>query len=126
MKEDLKLNNLKLNNKAWHETYLKMIGTTSTITLLISMSSLLIYLFLIQIRGHDLIQLIIISFSFISFFILIAQTLRSMYKIYHVPLISNCPQTYQKIIMLCSNFSLALIILASYFMSLNQMLKTIY
>ncbi|QIO05532.1 hypothetical protein [Acinetobacter shaoyimingii] len=118
--------NLKLNNQAWHETYLKMIGTTSTITLLISMSSVLIYLLLRQIHGHDLIQLMIISFSFISFFILIAQTLRSMYKIYHVPLILNCPQTYQKIIMFCSNFSLALIILASYFISLNQMLKTIY
>ena len=116
---------VKLSRKEWHETYLKMLGITSTLSLLISMSSFLIYIFLNQIHSSNLFQLSIISFSFISFFILIAQALRSIYQIYHLPLILNCPQTYQKIILFCSSFSMALIVLGSYFINLHNLLKTI-
>lgn len=115
----------KLSTREWHETYLKMIGTTSTITLLISMSSFLIYLLLNQIQQHNGIQLLIISFSVISFFILIAQTIRSMYHLYHLPLITNCPQTYQKMILFCSSFSMSLIILGSYVISLSKMIQAL-
>ena len=114
---------LKLNRKEWHETFLRMVGSTSLITLIISMSSLIIYYFLSHLSQSFFIQNILISFSFISLFILTAQTLRSMYHLYHLPLMNNCPQSYQKIIFFCSSFSMGLIIVSSLIMSISKTLQ---
>lgn len=115
-----------LNRKEWHETFLRMVSSTSLITLIISMSSLIIYIMLSQISRYFLVQNIIISFSFISLFILTMQTLRSMYHIYYLPLMNSCTQNYQKIIFFCSSFSMALIVISSFSLSLTKMLKDYY
>ncbi|CEI54268.1 hypothetical protein [Acinetobacter bereziniae] len=54
------------------------------------------------------------------------QTLRSMYHVYYLPLMNSCAHTYQKLIFFCSSFSIALIVLSSFFFNFTQMLKTYY
>ena len=115
-----------LNRQEWHETFLKMVASTSMITFVISMSSLIIYILLSHIGQSFLMQNLLISFSFISLFILTMQTLRSMYHVYHLPLMNSCRQNYQKIIFFCSSFSMALIILSSFFLSFSKMLNDYY
>lgn len=115
-----------LTRTEWHETFLKMVASTSMITLIITMSCLIIYILLSQISSSFLMQNLLISFSFISLFILTMQTLRSMYHVYHLPLIDSCRQNYQKIIFFCSSFSMALIILSSFLLSFSKMLKDYY
>jgi uncharacterized membrane protein len=80
---------IRLNRKEWHETFLKMVASASMITFIIYMSCLIIYILLSQIK-YNLIQNIVISFSFISLFILTMQTLRSMYQVYYLPLMNSC------------------------------------
>lgn len=115
-----------LTRKEWHETFLKMVGSTSMITLVITMSCLIIYILLSQISTSFLMQNLLISFSFISLFILTMQTLRSMYHVYHLPLMNSCMQNYQKIIFFCSSFSMALIILSSFLLSFSKMVQDYY
>lgn len=115
-----------LTRKEWHETFLKMVGSTSMITLVITMSCLIIYILLSQISASFLMQNLLISFSFISLFILTMQTLRSMYHVYHLPLMNSCMQNYQKIIFFCSSFSMALIILSSFLLSFSKMVQDYY
>ena len=115
-----------LKRKEWHETFLKMVSSVSMITFVISMSCLIIYVLLSEINQYFIIQNIVISFSFISLFILIMQTLRSMYHVYYLPLMNSCTQTYQKIIFLCSSFSMVLIIMSSFLLSYSKMLKDYY
>lgn len=115
-----------LTRKEWHETFLKMVGSTSMITLIITMSCLIIYILLSQISTSFLMQNLLISFSFISLFILTMQTLRSMYHVYHLPLMNSCMQNYQKIIFFCSSFSMALIILSSFLLSFSKMVQDYY
>ncbi|SPL71915.1 hypothetical protein [Acinetobacter stercoris] len=111
-----------LTTPQWHETYLRMVGSTSTISLLISMSGFFIYLLLHQIPQLFIIQSLINSISIISFAILILQTIRSMYHSYHIPLIMSCRHPYQKIIFVCSSISMVLIILTSFWLSITQLL----
>ena len=95
---------IRLNRKEWHETFLKMVASASMITFIIYMSCWIIYFLLAQISQYNLIQNIVISFSFISLFILTMQTLRSMYQVYYLPLMNSCRLNYQKIIFFCSSF----------------------
>ncbi len=115
-----------LNRKEWHETFLKMVASASMITFIIYMSCLIIYILLSQISQYFIVQNIVSSFSFISLFILTMQTLRSMYHVYYLPLMNSCAHTYQKLIFFCSSFSIALIVLSSFFFNFTQMLKTYY
>lgn len=115
--------NPHLSTQQWHEIYLRMVGSTSTISLLISMSSFFIYVLLKQLPAISILQSLISSISIISFSILIAQTLRSMYHSYHLPLINNCHHTYQKIILVCSSISMVLIILTSFIISTTKLLS---
>ena len=115
-----------LNRKEWHETFLKMLSSTSMITFIICMSCLIIYFLLSQTTQYNITQNMIISFSFISLFILIAQTFRSMFHVYYLPLMNSCTQTYQKIIFFCCSFSMLLIIICSFLLSFSKMLKDYY
>ncbi|MDR6543964.1 hypothetical protein ABIC56_004238, partial [Acinetobacter bereziniae] len=115
-----------LNRKEWHETFLKMVASASMITFIIYMSCLIIYILLSQISQYFIVQNIVSSFSFISLFILTMQTLRSMYHVYYLPLMNSCAHNYQKLIFFCSSFSIALIVLSSFFFNFTQMLKTYY
>lgn len=115
-----------LNRKEWHETFLKMLSSTSMLTFIICMSCLIIYILLSEVSQYFMIQNIVISFSFISLFILIVQTFRSMYQVYYLPLMNSCTQSYQKIIFFCCSFSMMLIILSSFLLSFSKMLKDYY
>ena len=115
-----------LQRKEWHENFLKMVGASSTITLLICMSSFIIYILMHQISRYFILQNLLISFSFISLSILILQSLRSMYHVYHLPLMESCQQNYQKIIFFCCSFSMALIILTSFTLTFSKMLHDYY
>lgn len=117
------MNKSLLNREEWHETFLRMVGSSSLITLIISMSGFIVYYLLSQISPFYLIQNLLISFSIISLFILTMQTLRSMYHLYHLPLMNSCTQTYQKIIFFCSSFSMGLIIISSFIMSFSKLLQ---
>ncbi len=63
-----------LTRKEWHELFLKMLSSTSMLTFIICMSCLIIYILLSQVNHYFVIQNILISFSFISLFILVMQT----------------------------------------------------
>ncbi|MDR0237366.1 hypothetical protein [Acinetobacter sp.] len=115
-----------LNRKEWHETFLKMVASASMITFIIYMSCLIIYYLLSQISQYFIVQNVVISFSFISLFILTMQTLRSMYHVYYLPLMNSCAQNYQKLIFFCSSFSIALIVLSAFLLNFSQILKDYY
>jgi hypothetical protein len=115
-----------LNRREWHETFLKMVASASMITFIIYMSCLIIYYLLSQISQYFIVQNVIISFSFISLFILTMQTLRSMYHVYYLPLMNSCTQNYQKLIFFCSSFSIALIVLSAFLLNFSQILKDYY
>lgn len=117
---------IRLNRKEWHETFLKMVASASMITFIIYMSCWIIYFLLAQISQYNLIQNIVISFSFISLFILTMQTLRSMYQVYYLPLMDSCRLNYQKIIFFCSSFSIVLIVVSSFLLNFGKMLKDYY
>ena len=115
-----------LTRKEWHELFLKMLSSTSMLTFIICMSCLIIYILLSQINHYFMIQNMLISFSFISLFILVMQTFRSMYQVYYLPLMNSCTHTYQKIIFFCSAFSMLLIMICSFLLSYSKMLKDYY
>jgi phosphate starvation-inducible membrane PsiE len=117
---------IRLNRKEWHETFLKMVASASMITFIIYMSCWIIYFLLAQTSQYNLIQNIVISFSFISLFILTMQTLRSMYQVYYLPLMNSCRLNYQKIIFFCCSFSIALIVVSSFLLNFAKMLKDYY
>ncbi|WP_445116118.1 hypothetical protein [Acinetobacter sp. WZC-1] len=117
---------MTLKREEWHKTFLKMIGTTGTITLLISVSALIIYVLMHQASHYFILQNLLISCSFISLSILILQTLRSMYHVFYLPLMDSCHQNYQKIIFFCCSFSMILIILSSFLISFSKMLNDYY
>ncbi len=115
-----------LTSKEWHEIFLKMLGSTSMITFIIYMSCLIIYILCAVFTPYFIVQGILIGFSFVSLFILVMQTFRSMYHIYYLPLINSCEQTYQKIIFFCCSFSMTLIIISSFLLSFTKMLNDYY
>ncbi|MDQ9010025.1 hypothetical protein RFI36_09205 [Acinetobacter gerneri] len=112
-----------LTTKEWHEIYLRMVASTSTISLLISMSSFFIYILIGQLPNISILQSFICSVAIVSFVILILQTLRSMYHSYHLPLMQNCKHYYQKIIFICSSISMVLIIITSFVISTTKLLQ---
>ena len=115
-----------LKRKEWHETFLKMLGMSSMLTFIISMSGIIIYILLSQLNQYFIIQNMMVSLSFISLFILTLQTLRSMYHVYYLPLMTSCQHTYQKIIFFCCSFSMSLIVISALILSFSKMLKDYY
>ncbi len=115
-----------LKRKEWHETFLKMLGMSSMLTFIISMSGIIIYILLSQLNQYFIIQNMMVSLSFISLFILTLQTLRSVYHVYYLPLMTSCQHTYQKIIFFCCSFSMSLIVISALILSFSKMLKDYY